>query len=33
MVKEKCQMKDQIIDLDVSVDYWNLSLGNFEPFL
>jgi hypothetical protein len=31
--KQKGETMDQVIDVDLSVDYWNLSLGKFEPFL
>ena len=33
MAKEQCQAKNQTIDLDAYVEYWNLNLGKFEPFL
>lgn len=33
MVKDSHEVKDQIINLDMNVDYWNLNLGKFEPFL
>lgn len=33
MAKQLCDTKDQTIDVDVSISYWNLNLGKFEPFL
>jgi hypothetical protein len=33
LTKDTCQLKHQTIDLDAYVEYWNLNLGKFEPFL
>lgn len=33
LAKSNYEVSDQVINLYLRIDYWNLNIGNYEPFL